>query len=155
MSSFWKKVGLWWIKGRAVHKNPRIKSDNDLISASLALRMNYCFLSMPSMDMGLTVVDWHRFPPASRVVGTLHRAQDELPQPFYLLRRTRLFEADPSPALRAAPFSKGGTCLKAPSIENQTFIVRYPISIQAKRSAPKTQDRLPQPLMAEKRNPPA
>ena len=49
------------------------------------------------------------------------------------------------------PLLQGGTCSKAPFIESQTFIVRNPISMQAKRSAPKGQDGLPQPLIAGKR----
>ena len=50
--------------------------------------------------------------------------------------RTRLYEADPSPALWAAPFSKGGTCLMVDSIEKITFIVSYPVNMQALREGP-------------------
>ncbi|GEM_PF-4159323 len=112
--------------------------------------MNHCFLSMPSMDMGLTVVDWHRSPPPAGLWILCTGRRMNCRSPFICFAEpasSRRIHPRPS----GRPLLQGGTCLKAPSIESQTFTVRNPISIQAKRSAPKTQDRLPQPLMAEKR----
>lgn len=62
-------------------------------------------------------------------------------QEIPLLRRYRLFEADPSPALWAAPFSKG-RALTVASIEGLTFHVRQSVPMQALGEGPRQSRRM-------------
>ena len=57
-------------------------------------------------------------------------------QEIPLLRRYRLFEADPSPALWAAPFSKGALAYR------YSQQVRIPVSTQALGEGPRQRRRM-------------
>ena len=52
---------------------------------------------------------------------------------FYLIRRFRLCEADPSPGLWPSAFSKGERFLRSSSIEGASFFVWYPAIMQPPR----------------------